>query len=98
MKRLIMCGLLVIGISGVLNAQTSGGSAGSGSSGTMQSSNKGQTSKSKKKATKKQTPLNNRRNYNWKNGQQATPTGNEATGVNGGYSSLKKDTARKENQ
>ncbi len=34
--------------------------------------------------------LNNRRIYHWKDGQRATPTGHEATGVGGGYSALMK--------
>ena len=39
------------------------------------------TSKSKSSAASADT-LNNRRNYKWKDGQTATPTGEEATGTN----------------
>ena len=46
-------------------------------------------SKSKKTVARK--PLNQRKEYEWKNGQEATPTGHEATGINGGYSAIKKD-------
>ena len=51
--------------------------------------------KSKKAKTVTKKPLNQRKEYQWKNGQEATPTGHEATGVNGGYSAIKKDTTRK---
>jgi hypothetical protein len=40
-------------------------------------------------------PLLHEREYMWENGQTATPTGNEATPVGGGYAALKKDTATK---
>ena len=39
--------------------------------------------------------LNNRRNYKWKDGQTATPTGEEATGTNSErFVSKKKDTLK----
>lgn len=94
MKRLILCGVLAFGLPGLVNAQTSNGSSSTSSSGTMQSSNKGQTSKKNKKST----PSNNRKDYNWKNGQRATPTGNEATGTNSSYSAIGRDTTRKGKQ
>lgn len=74
-------------ISTVTAAQNTGGSSTS-AAGNKKSSNTSQ----KNKPAKKQV-LNHRKNYNWKNGQQATPTGNEASPTNGGYVSLKKDTA-----
>lgn len=36
--------------------------------------------------------LNNRKIYHFKDGQRSTPTGNEATPVNGGYAALGKDS------
>lgn len=50
--------------------------------------------KSAKKATVSVDSLNQRKEYNWKNGQEATPTGHEATGVNGGYAALGKDSTK----
>src|SRR5690242_8503759 len=42
------------------------------------------------------TPLDNRKIYEWKNGQRSTPTGEEATGVNSdNYVAGKKDSASK---
>lgn len=93
-----MCSVLAFGLLGVANAQTSQGTSSTSSSGTMQSSNKGQTAKKNKKGDKKNAQLNNRKNYKWRNGQQATPTGNEATGTNGGYSAIGRDTTRKGKQ
>jgi hypothetical protein len=95
MKRLILCSLLSLALSGFVAAQTSNGTSSTSSSGTMQSSNQGQSTKKSKKAAKKGAKNNNRKNYNWENGQQATPTGNEATGTNGGYSAIGRDTTRK---
>ena len=98
MKRMVMCRIIVFGLSTIVMAQTAGGSSSTSSSGTLQSSNKGQTSKKSKKAAKKSAQLNNRKNYKWKNGQQATPTGNEATGTNSGYSAIGRDTTRRGKQ
>jgi hypothetical protein len=47
----------------------------------------------KKKGAKKKTQnLNQRRNYQWKDGQKATPTGHEATGTGSNYRAIRKDT------
>lgn len=81
--------LVMITISSAAAAQSTGGST----SGTSAGGSKNSSSTAvKNKSTKKQV-LNHRKNYKWKNGQQATPTGNEASPTNGGYVSLKKDTA-----
>jgi hypothetical protein len=41
-------------------------------------------------------PLDNRKIYQWKNGQRSTPTGEEATGINSdNYVAGKKDSALK---
>jgi hypothetical protein len=56
-------------------------STGSNSSNSTSVSNiKNTKSKKSKKASEK---LDNRKNYEWKDGQQATPTGHEATGIGG---------------
>ena len=41
-------------------------------------------------SAKRKVLTNNRRIFHWKDGQRATPTGHEATGVGAGYSALKK--------
>ena len=95
MKRLILCSILSFALSGIVAAQTGNGTSSTSSSGTMQSSNKGQTNNKKKKTTKKSTKTNNRKIYHWESGQKATPTGNEATGTNSGYSAIGRDTTKK---
>ena len=48
-----------------------------------------------KKRTIRVDTLNNRKNYQWKDGQKATPTGEEATGSNSdNFASLKNDTMK----
>ncbi len=50
--------------------------------------------------------MNDRRIYKWKDGQRATPTGHEATGMGGGYaaigggtdSTVRKDSVMKQNE
>jgi hypothetical protein len=91
MKRVILIAGMLIGICGFAGAQTSGSNSTNGPT----HSSEGNRLNNKKGKKQKKTALNHRRNYNWKTGQQATPTGQEATGVGGGYSSIKKDTAGK---
>ena len=83
-----MMGCILMATAGFANAQTTGSNS---TNGTTHSS-EGYNKKSKKQ---KNANLNHRRNYNWKSGQQATPTGQEATGVGSGYQSIKKDTSGK---
>ena len=87
MKRLILMSMIFFATNSLVQAQTSGGQ----SSNSTTNSSEGAHKKNKKK----KTALNHRRNYNWKSGQQATPTGQEATGIGSGYQSGKKDTAGK---
>lgn len=47
------------------------------------------------KSRQPETAPDNRKIYHFKNGQQATPTGHEATAVNGGYSALEKNKPAK---
>ncbi|GAA4322580.1 hypothetical protein GCM10023184_08980 [Flaviaesturariibacter amylovorans] len=51
------------------------------------------TKSGKKKVAVQKVPLEEDKMYPWKNGQRATPTGNEATGTNGqGFSAPRKDS------
>ncbi|SHE99916.1 hypothetical protein SAMN05444008_104129 [Cnuella takakiae] len=80
--------LLLLGGSAIsVQAQTTGSNSTNGPT----HSSEGKTKKNKQK----KAGLNHRRNYNWNTGQQATPTGQEATGVGSGYSSIRKDTSGK---
>ena len=87
MKRLMLIGVILLTATGVIQAKSSGGQSAKSTTNTSEGNNK--------KSKKKKTALNHRRNYNWKSGQQATPTGQEATGMGSGYQSGKKDTAGK---
>jgi hypothetical protein len=91
MKQWILTVLVMGLLTGIVEAQTSG----SQSSRSTSVSSPG-SSKNKKPGKAKKAPsetLNNRKDYNWKDGQKATPTGHEAAPTNGSYQSLKKDTA-----
>jgi hypothetical protein len=106
MKRLIwVAGILLCSAAGV-QAQSSGG-AGNGSRNTAAVSGTGSGSalhtrkekkvvrnkKGQKRTVTRTVPLKEEKNYRWKNGQTATPTGNDATPVNGqGYTAPKKDS------
>jgi hypothetical protein len=108
MKRVIwIAGLLLCSAFGV-QAQSSGG-AGNGSRNTAAVSASGaggalhtrkerkvvRNKKGQKKVVTRTVPLREEKNYRWKNGQTATPTGNEATPVNGqGYTAPKKDSLK----
>jgi len=94
MKKIVIAVFLLFSV-GMASAQSTGGS-GSKSTTTSKATSKHpakkKTAKTKKTAKK---PLNQRKEYQWKNGQEATPTGHEATGVNGGYSAIRKDSVSK---
>jgi hypothetical protein len=94
MKRLFLSIFLVTGITGFAFAQSHGNNSSSRTTGAI-SNNDTSTTNTTKKNNKKapSATKNNRKNYEWKNGQKATPTGQEATGSNSnGFASLKKDT------
>jgi hypothetical protein len=97
MKQLII-GICMLVFANIASAQTTGSNSGrsTANSGTTKTTKKSTTIK-RTKNTKSGTtvPLNERKEYKGKNGQVATPTGQEATGVNSGYSAIKKDTATK---
>lgn len=58
------------------------------------SSHKGKHTTTKTHSTKAPATdtLDQSKNYNWKDGQQATPSGHEATGTNGSASPMPKDS------
>lgn len=87
MKHIILIAAFSFGAALTAGAQTTG----SNSSNATTHASEGKT----KKNQKKKVSLNHRRNYNWNTGQQATPTGQEATGVGSGFSAIKKDTSGK---
>jgi hypothetical protein len=89
MKRILIAIIIMIGVSQAASAQTSGSNS---SNSPSVSSSTAQPKNSKGKAAASDT-LNDRKMYNWKDGQRATPTGHEATGTNGGYAALGRDSA-----
>ena len=104
MKKLFLFAISVLGMAGFAMAQTSGNNSSKNT--TVVSSGKNHTKsvkhytkhkKSNKVTSARSTQqLNNRENYQWKNGQEATPTGHDATSSNGdSYVSQKKDSASK---
>lgn len=94
MKRVILSSVLVVGLAILAHAQSSGSTGAASGSVTSTSGSKNKNSK------KSSARLDNRKIYHFKDGQRSTPTGNEATPVNGGYSALGRDTssARKKKQ
>jgi hypothetical protein len=88
MKKLILSAVFALMIAATASAQTS-----------HKQTSKHSTSPSKKKVAKpavKIDSLNQRKNYEWKDGQEATPTGHDARGINETqYSAEKKDTSAK---
>jgi hypothetical protein len=87
MKRVIFSTLVFLGIASFASAQTSSGNSSTTTGAVSSTSHNAKSSKSKKPSEK----LNNRRIYQFKNGQRSTPTGNEATGVGGGFAALGKN-------
>jgi hypothetical protein len=91
MKKIILASAILIGISSMAAAQTAGGQS---SNSTSVSSSTATPKKGKKsqKAAATTDSLNERKMYEWKDGQRATPTGHEATGTNGGYAAIGNDS------
>ena len=85
MKRMILCAVLAIGISTLSSAQ-------SGKPSTVKKNSSPATKANSD--TVNQPALDNRKEYQWKDGQKATPTGHEATPSNTvEYSTVHKDSA-----
>lgn len=96
MKRILFSAAIILGISSVAAAQTSG-SKSSNSPGVSSSTAKPKKAKGAKAKKATTDSLDSRKMYNWKDGQRATPAGHEATGAGSGYAALGKDTtARKD--
>jgi hypothetical protein len=93
MKQLVLASFMVC-ITAIASAQTTGGS-GNSSTSSSSSTNRNSSQTKKGKSSKQTVQQNNRKEYEGKNGQQATPTGHEATSVNGGYAAIGKDTTSK---
>lgn len=91
MKRMMITAAIALMAGSYANAQTTG----STSSNSTTNSSEGSVKQKKKTKQPKKVKLDHRRNYKWKSGQQATPTGQEATGTGSGYSAIKKDTSGK---
>lgn len=95
MKRMIFTSLFITGIILAANAQSSGSNSSKNTTATSNTGSAKTHNKSRKKISAPTDTINNRVNYQWKNGQKATPTGHDATSTNGdGYASMKKDTAK----
>lgn len=90
MKYLILA-CATIFLASAANSQTTG----SNSANSTTHSSEGARGKKQKSKKQQKVKLDHRKNYKWKTGQQATPTGQEATGVGSGYSATKKDTSGK---
>jgi hypothetical protein len=90
MKRLILSMASLLILAGYASAQSSVKKT----TGTPKRPHAAVTKKTSEKRAVKTDSLDNRKNYHWKNGQTATPTGNEASSSNGTeYSSQKGDSS-----
>lgn len=89
MKRLILTLVISTGIAGLAAAQRST----STSTPSVSSPGSATTTPNGKSTTIKYKNLDQRDIYHWSTGQRATPTGQQAIAINGGYAALKKDTA-----
>ena len=98
MKRIYITAAFVIGMGLTGMAQTTGSNS-SNSTSVSSSADTQKDSKNTKKGKTAQAAgaqpdsLNDRKMYNWKDGQRATPTGHEATGTGSGFSAINKDSA-----
>lgn len=92
MKRVILLTGLMVTMAGLASAQTTGSNSSNSPQGSAETSDNMKNIR-KKGAKKSNKSLNQRKIYKWKDGQKATPTGHEATGTAGGYTSIRKDTA-----
>lgn len=87
MKRVILSLFLVGGMATFASAQSSG------STGAATGSANGTSAPKSAKKSKPSDKLDNRKVYQFNNGQRSTPTGADATPSNsGGYAALGKDT------
>jgi hypothetical protein len=95
MKRMLFFTFFLIGISSMVSAQSSNSPKSTKTRTPARADKVHKTAGNAKNGKADTVQLNNRENYNWSDGQQATPTGKQATPSNGsGYATLKKDTVR----
>ncbi|RYY65054.1 MAG: hypothetical protein EOO12_08015 [Chitinophagaceae bacterium] len=106
MKKMFWITALLLGSAGVVEAQSSGNVSrttaavsASGSARPLHTAKQRVTvrdKKGRKKMVTRTVPLREEREYKWKNGQAATPTGHEATGINenGAVAKPRKDSLR----
>jgi hypothetical protein len=92
MKRILIATIILAGASLAASAQTSGSNSSNSPSVSSSTAQPKDTKGTSGKAVASDS-LNDRKIYNWKDGQHATPTGHEATGTNGGYAALGRDSA-----
>ena len=92
MKRLMLTLVITTSIAGIAAAQSSCRST-STTTPSVSSPGSATTTPNGKSTTIKFKNLDQRDVYHWSNGQRATPTGEQAMAINGGYAALKKDTA-----
>ncbi len=99
MKRLILSAAMFLFFAGIASAQTSTGGSGSRTTRAVSSTGSQNSSTKKGSKAKKDTITsgqgNQRREYKGKDGQTATPTGHEATGVGATNAAAGTDTTRK---
>ena len=108
MKKMLWIAALLLGSAGAVEAQSSGAGTGSRTTGAVSSTGSSRPlhtakqrvsvrdKKGRKKTLTRSVPLQEGKIYHWKDGQRATPTGHEATGVNesGAVARPRKDSLR----
>jgi hypothetical protein len=76
MKQVLLIGVLLLSLAGTSSAQTKNGKH-------KRAMHKHTVAaKTTRSSSSNHAALNQREMYHWQNGQAATPTGNEATGIN----------------
>jgi hypothetical protein len=95
MKKVFFFVFLLTGISFLASAQSANHPKTTKAARPAQAGKAPKTAGNSKNGKADTIQLNNRENYNWSDGQKATPTGKQATSSNGsGYATLKKDTSQ----
>ena len=94
MKKIIFSAIIFLGITSFASAQTTSNSRNSSTKHVSTSSHKAKKSSAKKRSSTKTVELDNRKEY-MKDGQLATPTGHDATPVNGEQYQSVRDSSNK---
>lgn len=90
MKRLMLTIIVTAGIAGAASAQTTGSNS-SVTTPAVSSRGSATVAPNGNSRSLKYSKLNQREIYHWNSGQRATPTGEQATSVNGGYAALEQN-------